>query len=575
MTACWKCGERNPERARFCLACGAELDRPSEAREERKIVSVLFVDLVGFTSRSDRADPEDVRDLLQLYHHRVKDQIQRFGGTVEKFIGDAVMAVFGAPVAHTDDPERAVRAGLRALEAVEEMNRAQPGWQLGARAAVTTGEAVVAIGSGHEQGEPLALGDVVNTASRLQASAPPGRLVVGEETYRATRDAIRYDEREPVEAKGKRDRVAAWLAVEPVTAPSERRMRATPLVGRDRELSLLQSVWERATAERRPHLLTVIGPPGIGKSRLSREFAALVEDGGYRAIRGRCLPYDTRDVYGAFAQQVKAIAEIFEQDSPETAREKLAGALSLLLPQAEVSEITRSLSLMLGLGLDPPADEQALLLFAARRLVERLGVELPTLLVFEDVHWADAGQLDLIEYVAAHARETPVVLLALARPEFREARPTWGSGLREATRLTQLQEPGGLAGVQHHPDVVVGPRVRRHKPLDQTHGQPLAQPGIHPPWSQAPRGSPRGRFGALAWTPRPVGSSTAPAPPRHAAARRAPGDRGARWREPGSRWPRHRSPSEPPCGWRPGGILPPPPSRRTRGSLPGEPGGIG
>jgi class 3 adenylate cyclase/tetratricopeptide (TPR) repeat protein len=462
MTACWKCGERNPERARFCLACGAELDRPSEAREERKIVSVLFVDLVGFTSRSDRADPEDVRDLLQLYHHRVKDQIQRFGGTVEKFIGDAVMAVFGAPVAHTDDPERAVRAGLRALEAVEEMNRAQPGWQLGARAAVTTGEAVVAIGSGHERGEPLALGDVVNTASRLQASAPPGRLVVGEETYRATRDAIRYDEREPVEAKGKRDRVAAWLVVEPVAGPSERRMRATPLVGREQELSLLQSVWERATAEHRPHLVTVMGPPGIGKSRLSKEFAALVEGAGYRAIRGRCLPYDTRDVYGAFAQQVKAIAEIFEQDPPETAREKLAGALSLLLPQAEVPEITRSLSLMLGLGLDPPADEQGLLLFAARRLVERLGVEQPTLLVFEDVHWADAGQLDLIEYVAAHARETPIVLLALARPEFREARPTWGSGLNAQTTISLDPLPdqeaarvvGHLIGEELPPDAV-------------------------------------------------------------------------------------------------------------------------
>jgi class 3 adenylate cyclase/tetratricopeptide (TPR) repeat protein len=436
MTACGKCGERNPDQARFCSACGSELDRASEAREERKFVSVLFVDLVGFTSRSDRADPEDVRDLLQEYHRRVKDQIERFGGIVEKFIGDAVMAVFGAPIAHTDDPERAVRAGLRALEAVEELNRAQPGWQLGARAAVTTGEAVVAIGSGHERGEPLALGDVVNTASRLQASAPPGHLVVGEETYRATRDAIRYDELEPVEAKGKRDRVAAWLAVEPVAGPSERRMRATPLVGRDRELSLFQSVWERATAEHRPHLVTVMGPPGIGKSRLSREFAALVEDAGYRAIRGRCLPYDTRDVYGAFAQQVKAIAEIFEQDPPETAREKLAGALSLLLPQTEVPEITRSLSLMLGLGLDPPVDEQAILLFAARRLVERLGVQQPTLLVFEDIHWADLGQLDLIQYLAAHAREAPVVLLALARPELMEARPSWGQGLWAQTTIS-------------------------------------------------------------------------------------------------------------------------------------------
>jgi class 3 adenylate cyclase/tetratricopeptide (TPR) repeat protein len=436
VAACPNCGEQNPEPARFCSACGAAIDRAIEAREERKVVSVLFVDLVGFTSRSDRADPEDVRDLLKEYHRQVKDQIQRFGGTVEKFIGDAVMAVFGAPVAHTDDPERAVRAGLRALESVEELNRSRPDWQFGARAAVTTGEAVVAIGTGHERGEPIALGDVVNTASRLQAAAPPGRLVVGEDTYRATRDAIRYDELEPVEAKGKGDRIAAWLAIEPAAAPSERRIRTTPLVGRDRELSLLQSVWDRATAENRPHLVTVIGPPGIGKSRLSREFAALVEEGGGRAVRGRCLAYDTRDVYGAFAHQVKEIAGIFEQDPPDVARAKLVEALSACLPDAEVPEITRSISLMLGLGLDPPVDEQAILLFAARRLVERLGIQQATLFLFEDVHWADAGLLDLVQYLAAHAREAPVVLLALARPELMEARPSWGQGLWAQTTLS-------------------------------------------------------------------------------------------------------------------------------------------
>jgi tetratricopeptide (TPR) repeat protein len=301
---------------------------------------------------------------------------------------------------------------------------------------VTTGEAVVTIGSGHERGEPIALGDVVNTASRLQAAAPPGRLVVGEETYRATRDAIRYNALEPVEAKGKRERIAAWLAVESAAPPSERRIRATPLVGRDREVSLLRSVWERATAENRPHLVTVIGPPGIGKSRLSREFVALVEETGGRAVRGRCLPYDTRDVYGAFAHQVKEIAGIFEEDPPGVARDKLAEALSKWVPEDEVQEITRSISLMLGLGLDPPVDEQTILLFAARRLVECLGVQQPTLFLFEDVHWADAGQLDLVQYLAAHAREAPVVLLALARPELMEARPSWGQGLWAQTTIS-------------------------------------------------------------------------------------------------------------------------------------------
>ncbi len=398
-------------------------------------MSVLFVDLVGFTARSDRADPEDVRDVLQLYHSRVREEAERFGGTVEKFIGDAVMAVFGAPLTQTDDPERAVRAGLRALEAVQDLNQQQPGLDLAARASVNTGEAVVAIGSGPEDGGALAMGDVVNTASRLQSFAPAGRLVVGEETYRSTRDSIRYEAIGTVEAKGKRDPFKAWLAVEPLAA-AERRRGTSPLVGRDRELALLRSMWEAATQEKRPHMLTVIGPPGIGKSRLAREFASLAEESGGRAIRGQCLSHDSRDVYGAFAEQVKAITQVFEHDAPATARAKLEATVTTLFPEAERQEVVRCLSLMLGLGLDPPVDEQLLLLFSARRLVERLGLEKPTLLVFEDVHWADAGQLDLIAYLAVHVRDTPVVLLALARPELLDVRPAWGTGMHTNTTIS-------------------------------------------------------------------------------------------------------------------------------------------
>jgi class 3 adenylate cyclase/tetratricopeptide (TPR) repeat protein len=436
VTACPSCGVDNHDGAEFCSSCGAKLRKDSRGREERKIVSVLFVDLVGFTARSDQADPEDVRDLLQLYHALVKEQAERFGGTVEKFIGDAVMAVFGAPLAHTDDPERAVRAGLRTLQAMEELNLRRPELRLTARAAVNTGEAVVAIGSGHERGEALALGDVVNTASRLQMSAPPGRLVVAEATYRSTRDTIRYEEFGPLDAIGKRDPIGAWLALEPVGGPAERAIRATPLVGRDRELGLLESVWQGAIKENRPHLVTAIGPSGIGKSRLSREFATLVEQGGGRTILGRCLPYDTRDVYGAFTEQLRQLAHIFGQDYPETARSKLAEAVSRMFDEAERHEVTRCLSLMLGLGLDPPVDKQVLLLYSARRLVERLGIEQPTLLVFEDIHWADAGQLDLVEYLAAHVRDTPVVLLALARPELLDSRPTWGTTVRANTTIS-------------------------------------------------------------------------------------------------------------------------------------------
>jgi len=432
---CANCGASNADDARFCSSCGASLADAEPAREERKIVSVLFVDLVGFTSSSDGADPEDVRDLLRSYHRRVKETVERFGGTVEKFIGDAVMAVFGAPASHTDDPERAVRAGLRSLEAVADLGREHPG-KLAARAAVTTGEAVVAIGTGHERGEALALGDVVNTASRLQSAAPTNRLVVGDETYRATRDAIGYEELPPVDAKGKAEPVLAWLATEPRSAPSERRMLATPMVGRDRELAVLESVWRRTTEERRPHLVTLMGPAGIGKSRLTREFASLVEDGGGRSIHGRCLPYDTPDVYAAFAQQVRQLAGIFEQDPPLVGREKLGAAIDGLFEGAESQDVARSLSLMLGLGVDRPVEERLLLFFSARRLVERLGQQAPTVLVFEDIHWADSAQLDLIAYLASHVRDTPVVLLALARPELFDARPDWGSGLHAGTTIS-------------------------------------------------------------------------------------------------------------------------------------------
>ena len=232
-STCARCGAKNAASARFCSSCGAALHQPP-GTEERKLVSVLFVDLVGFTSQADGADPEDVRDLLRLYHAEAKRRIEDHGGTLEKFIGDAVMAVFGAPVAHGDDADRAVRAGLSVLDGVRDLG-ARRGLELVARAAVNTGEAVVAL-AGHEAGEALAMGDVVNTASRLQSAAPPGRLVVGAETYRATRHAIRYERLAAVDAKGKTEPVPAWLAIEASLPPAERPVTATPLVGRTREL---------------------------------------------------------------------------------------------------------------------------------------------------------------------------------------------------------------------------------------------------------------------------------------------------------------------------------------------------
>jgi class 3 adenylate cyclase/tetratricopeptide (TPR) repeat protein len=422
---CKRCGQENPAGARFCLACGAAVDA-EPAKQERKLVSVLFVDLVGFTGQSEQADPEDVRDTLRAYQVAAQQTIEAFGGTMEKFIGDAVMAVFGAPVSHGDDAERAVRAGLGVLEAVGQL-------RLQARAAVCTGEAVVSITSGPATGEALATGDVVNTASRLQSSAAAGSLVVGEETYKLTRNTINYVALPSVGAKGKEEPVRAWLAVAPALAGPAR--SEAPMVGRDRELALVTSIWDGAVGDRHPHLITLVGPPGIGKSRLQREFSRRVQVQGAAVARGRCLPYGERAAYGAFTQLVRGIADIYENDPPDSARAKLSAAIEKLLPATEVEETTRYISLLAGLGVDEPARDRDYLFFAARRLIEGFASIQPLLVIFEDLHWADPGLLDLIEYLATHIRDEPLVIVGLTRPEFIDRRPGWGSGLFAHTTI--------------------------------------------------------------------------------------------------------------------------------------------
>jgi class 3 adenylate cyclase len=286
---CPNCGHENPADARFCNACASPLAGAAPALpEERKIVTVLFVDLVGFTARAERLDPEDVRAIQTPYFARVRGAIESFGGTVEKYIGDAVMAVFGVPVSHGDDPERAVRAALAILEGVD----------LDVRIAVNTGEALVSLGASPAQGEGIVAGDVVNTAARLQSAAPVNGILVGVETYLATRSAIEYEEAEPVVAKGKQAPVRVWRAVASLCAPGERAEGRVPMLGRATELEALRSIWERVVTERRPHLVTLFGPAGIGKSRLSAEFSELVRRDGGRVVRGRSLPYGEVTPYG-------------------------------------------------------------------------------------------------------------------------------------------------------------------------------------------------------------------------------------------------------------------------------------
>ena len=386
---------------------------------------MLFVDLVGFTARSDRADPEDVRDLLQPFHSDAKSRIEQHGGALEKFIGDAVMAVFGAPTAHGDDAERAVRAGLYVLEGIDELNR-EHGLGLTARAAVNTGEAVVALDS--RPGDPLATGDVVNTASRLQTMAPAGRLLVGVDTYRATRDAIEYEAHTAVDVKGKSELLESWLAVAPLTEPGERRLVRAPLVGRSREIELMRSVWSRSLAELKPHLVTVLGPPGIGKSRLCHEFSHQVKADGGRFLRGRCLPYQERVGYQAFSGLMRMAGGILESDTPQIALDKLRLAAARVMSPEEAAETAGHLAVLLGLT-NAEVPRPQVLFFYARRFLECVGLEQPTVAVFEDIHWAQSSELDLLQYLARHLRDTPVILLAAARPELLDLRPTWGSGL--------------------------------------------------------------------------------------------------------------------------------------------------
>jgi class 3 adenylate cyclase len=436
---CGVCGEANPPGFRFCGSCGSELGGESLAErsgEERRVVTVLFADLVGFTSRAERLDPEDVRAILSPYYKRLREEIEAFGGTVEKFIGDAVMGVFGAPVAYGDDPERAVRAALRVREAVHELNDAGPELDLEVRIAVNTGEAVVALGARTWEGEAMVAGDVVNTASRLQTHAPVDGILVGEETYRSTRSTVEYEEAEPVVAKGKAAPVAAWLALRASRLPGERTDWGVPIVGRESELAALAGSWDRVVAERQALLVTVVGPPGVGKTRLTSEFLDAVGKMGVRTLRGRSFPYGASGPYGAFAQQVKQVAGIFDSDPPALALEKLERAVAELLESAEDSaEVASHLAMLVGLGEAESVPDRHILFFAARRLAEALARGRPTVLAFEDIHWADPSLLDLVEVLASRIREAPLLLLAHARPDLLDERPGWGGGLPAYTAL--------------------------------------------------------------------------------------------------------------------------------------------
>ncbi len=399
----------------------------NEGRQERKVVTVLFCDLVGFTQRAEEMDPEDVASLLGPYHARVKSELERYGGTVEKFIGDAVMALFGAPVAHEDDPERAVRAALAIRDFAEE-----DGIEL--RIGITTGEALVTLAARPDQGETMATGDVVNTAARLQAAAPVNGILVSGKTHAATRDAIEYEPAAAVEAKGKSKPIDVWRARSARGRIVLDRLHATPLVGRARELDLLLDSLHRARAERQPQLVTVVGVPGIGKSRLVYELSQAVDrDPELISWRqGRCLPYGEGVTFWGLGEIVKAHLGVLETDSSELVEQKLR--------EGVVDEWVRAhLRPLVGLaaetsGREDQGQEEA---FAAwRRFLEDIAVRGPLVVVFEDLHWADESLLDFIDHLVDWASGIPVLVVCTARPELFERRSGWGGGKTNALTIS-------------------------------------------------------------------------------------------------------------------------------------------
>ncbi len=403
-----------------------------EPRRERKVVTVLFADLVGFTARAESLDPEDVDAFLRPYHERLRTELERWGGTVEKFIGDAVVAVFGAPTAREDDPERAVRAALAIRDWATEEGDVE------VRIAVNTGEALVSLDASPESGEGFVTGDVVNTASRLQSSAPVNGILAGEQTRRATRHVIDYRDARDVVAKGKTDPVKVWEAVQARSrfGVDVRQHGGAPLIGRARELDALVSTLARVREEREPQLVTLVGVPGIGKSRLVWELFEWIGRGTAMTYwrQGRSLPYGAGVSFWALAEMVKAHAGILEGDAPEVVRDKLdAGVRDAV--DADADWVATRLRPLVGVEVDGVPVSRDESFTAWRRFWESLAERHPLVLVFEDVHWADEGMLDFIEHLADWATGVPLLVLCSARPELHERRPGWGGGKRNALTL--------------------------------------------------------------------------------------------------------------------------------------------
>jgi class 3 adenylate cyclase/tetratricopeptide (TPR) repeat protein len=469
MATCPNCGRESPDEFEFCPACGQPLTSPPPGREVRKTVTLIFCDVTGSTALGERLDPESLRDVQVRYFEAMRGAIESHGGTVEKYIGDAVMAVFGIPQLHEDDALRAARAAVDMREGLASLNRElerDRGVTIQVRIGVNTGEVVAGDVAATQA---LVTGDAVNVAARLEQHAAPGEVLLGENTFRLVRHAVDLEPVEPLQLKGKAERVKVWrlLAAREVTAPSPRNL-ASLMVGRERQLAQLRQAYDAAVEASGCQLFTLLGSAGVGKSRLVEEFISELGDGA-TVLLSRCLPYGKGISYYPVVETIKQAANLADFDLPEVIEAKVCA----LLEGDEHQEVAcRHISQLMGVA-DSAAGEETF--WAIRRFFEAVARERPLVVVFDDIHWGEPTFLDLVDHIANWSRGSPILLLCMARPDLLDIRPTWGGGKRNAATvsLEPLTEEQATALVANLLGSAELPGALSRRIVEKTEGNPL------------------------------------------------------------------------------------------------------